>query len=152
MKMNKARLQGLSAGIIFTTTIFAAFYYGTGKFEGTTPTAEEAKELLVKKGFVVTLPTEEAKKTVQPKDPDKVLMEKEASKEAPSIVTYTIKVKTNMTTAEIADRLSKEKIIDEAAEFEAYMNDRDFSKKIQIGEFVVTNNMTYRQLANTLTH
>lgn len=145
MKMNKARLQGLSAGIIFTTTIFAAFYYGTGKFEGTTPTAEEAKELLVKKGFVVTLPTEEAKKTVQPKDPDKVLMEKEAS-------TYTIKVKTNMTTAEIADRLSKEKIIDDAAEFEAYMNDRDFSKKIQIGEFVVTNNMTYRQLANTLTH
>lgn len=145
MNMNKARLQGLSAGIIFTTTIFAAFYYGTGKFEGTTPTAEEAKELLVKKGFVVTLPTEEAKKTVQPKDPDKVLMEKEAS-------TYTIKVKTNMTTAEIADRLSKEKIIDEAAEFEAYMNDRDFSKKIQIGEFVVTNNMTYRQLANTLTH
>lgn len=145
MKMNKARLQGLSAGIIFTTTIFAAFYYGTGKFEGTTPTAEEAKELLVKKGFVVTLPTEEAKKTVQPKDPDKVLMEKEAS-------TYTIKVKTNMTTAEIADLLSKEKIIDDAAEFEAYMNDRDFSKKIQIGEFVVTNNMTYRQLANTLTH
>ncbi|MFJ7991325.1 hypothetical protein ACIQY5_03845 [Peribacillus frigoritolerans] len=134
MKRNKARLQGLSAGIIFTTTIFAAFYYGTGKFEGTTPTAEEAK------------------KTIQPKDPDKVLMEKEASKEAPSIVTYTIKVKTNMTTAEIADRLSKEKIIDEAAEFEAYMNDRDFSKKIQIGVFVVTNNMTSRQLANTLTH
>ncbi|WP_186442076.1 endolytic transglycosylase MltG [Peribacillus frigoritolerans] len=125
--MNKARLQGLSAGIIFTTTIFAAFYYGTDKFEGTTPSVEEAK------------------KTVQPKDPDKVLMEKEAS-------TYTIKVKTNMTTAEIADLLSKEKIIDDAAEFEAYMNDRDFSKKIQIGEFVVTNNMTYRQLANTLTH
>ncbi len=145
MNMNKARLQDLSAGIIFTTTIFAAFYYGTGKFEGTTPTAEEAKELLVKKGLVVTLPTEEAKKTAQPKDPDKVLMEKEAS-------TYTIKVKTNMTTAEIADLLSKEKIIDDDAEFEAYMNDRDFSKKIQIGEFVVTNNMTYRQLANTLTH
>ncbi|MFS0601938.1 hypothetical protein [Peribacillus frigoritolerans] len=143
--MNKARLQGLSAGIIFTTTIFAAFYYGTDKFEVTTPTAEEAKELLVKKGFVVTLPTEEAKKTVQPKDPDKVIMEKEAS-------TYTIKVKTNMTTAEIADLLSKEKIIDDAAEFEAHMNDRDLSKKIQIGEFVVTNNMTYRQLANTLTH
>ncbi|MDG4847453.1 hypothetical protein ABS315_11400 [Peribacillus frigoritolerans] len=125
--MNKARLQGLSAGIIFTTTIFAAFYYGTDKFEGTTPSVEEAK------------------KTVQPKDPDKVIMEKEAS-------TYTIKVKTNMTIAEIADLLSKEKIIDDAAEFEAYMNDRDFSKKIQIGEFVVTNNMTYRQLANTLTH
>lgn len=134
MNMNKARLQGLSAGIIFTTTIFAAFYYGTGSFEDTTPTAEEAKE------------------TFQPKDPDMDSMEKEASKKNPSIVTYTIKVKTNMTATEIADSLSKEKIINDAAEFEAYMNDRDFSKKIQIGEFVVTNNMTYRQLANTLTH
>ncbi|MBT2645948.1 endolytic transglycosylase MltG [Bacillus sp. ISL-34] len=136
--MNKARLQGLSAGIIFTTTIFAGFYYGTGLFEGTTPTAEEAK------------------KTVQTKDADKDLMEREASKKDPSkdpsIVTYTIKVKTNMTTTEIADSLAKEKIIDDSAEFKAYMNDHDFSKKIQIGEFVVTNNMTYRQLANTLTH
>ncbi|MFE4705910.1 hypothetical protein [Peribacillus simplex] len=132
--MNKARLQGLSAGIIFTTTIFAGFYYGTGLSEGTTPTSKEAKE------------------NVQPKDPDKDSMEKEASKKEPSIVTYTIKVKTNMTTTEIADSLSKEKIIDDAAEFEAYMNDRDYSKKIQIGEFVVTNNMTYRQLANTLAH
>ena len=91
MKMNKARLRGLSPGIIFTTTIFAAFYYATGKFEGTTPTAEEAKELLVKKGFVVTLPTEEAKKTVQPKHLDKVLMEKEASKEAPSSLPIQLK-------------------------------------------------------------
>ncbi|WP_170971496.1 endolytic transglycosylase MltG [Peribacillus simplex] len=132
--MNKARLQGLSAGIIFTTTIFAGFHYGTGLFEGTAPTEEEAK------------------KTVQPKDPDKDSMEKGASKKDPSIVTYTIKVKTNMTTTEIADSLANEKIIDDAAEFEAYMNDHDFSKKIQIGEFVVTNNMTYRQLANTLTH
>jgi cell division protein YceG involved in septum cleavage len=132
--MNKARLQGLSAGIIFTTTLFAGFYYGTGLFEGTNPTAEEAK------------------KTVQPKNPDKDSMEKGASKKDPSIVTYTIKVKTNMTTTEIADSLANEKIIDDAAEFEAYMNDHDFSKKIQIGEFVVTNNMTYRQLANTLTH
>ncbi|WP_352919912.1 hypothetical protein [Peribacillus simplex] len=151
--MNKARLQGLSAGIIITTTLFAGFYYGTGLFfEGTTPTADEAKELLVKKGYLVTHPMEEAKKTVQPKDPDMDSMEKGTSKKVPSIVTYTIKVKTNMTTAEIADSLAKEKIIDDAAEFEAYMNDRDFSKKIQIGEFVVTNNMTYRQLANTLTH
>jgi cell division protein YceG involved in septum cleavage len=57
-----------------------------------------------------------------------------------------------MTTTEIADRLSKEKIIDDAAGFDAYINEHDFSKKVQIGEFVVTNNMTYRQLANTLTH
>ena len=73
-------------------------------------------------------------------------MERRGFKKRSLIVSYTIKVKTNMTTTEIADSLSKEKIIDDAAEFEAYMNERDFSKKIQIGEFVVTNNMTYRQI------
>ncbi|MGE7905481.1 hypothetical protein ACQKNS_13890 [Peribacillus sp. NPDC094092] len=108
--------------------------------------------MLVEKGYVVTLPMEEAKKTVRPKDPVKESMEKEASIKDPSIVTYTLKVKSNMTATEIAESLSKEKIIEDSAEFEAYMNDRDFSKKIQIGEFVVTNNMTYRQLAHTLTH
>ncbi|XGZ10063.1 hypothetical protein ACDZ29_00995 [Peribacillus sp. RS7] len=106
----------------------------------------------MKQGFVVSLPMEETKKTVQPKDADKDLLENEASKKDQSIVSYTIKVKTNMTTTEIADRLSKEKIIDDAAGFEAYINEHDFSKKVQICEFVVTNNMTYRQLANTLTH
>ncbi|MGY3313597.1 hypothetical protein ACV242_002093 [Peribacillus simplex] len=54
--MNKARLQGLSAGIILTTTIFTGFYYGTGIIDGTTPTTEEAKELLENEGFVVSLP------------------------------------------------------------------------------------------------
>ncbi|MDQ0883160.1 hypothetical protein [Peribacillus sp. V2I11] len=58
--------------------------------------------MLVKQGFVVTLPKEATKKTVQPPgNAEKDLMEKEASKKDPSIVTYTIKVKTNMTTTEI---------------------------------------------------
>ncbi|MGG3495119.1 hypothetical protein ABES08_04710 [Peribacillus simplex] len=151
--MNKARLQGLSAGIILTTTIFTGFYYGTGIIDGTTPTTEEAKELLENEGFVVSLPIEEAKRTVhQSKDADKEIKEKEASKKDHSIASYTMEVKANMTTSEIANRLSKEKVIDDAAGFEAYMNEHDFAKKVQIGEFVVTNNMTYRQLAHTLTH
>ncbi|MDF9760570.1 hypothetical protein OKW24_002343 [Peribacillus simplex] len=75
--MNKARLQGLSAGIILTTTIFTGFYYGTGIIDGTTPTTEEAKELLENEGFVVSLPIEEAKRTVhQSKDADKEIKEK----------------------------------------------------------------------------
>ncbi|MFB6800908.1 hypothetical protein ACFCVU_06790 [Peribacillus butanolivorans] len=61
-------------------------------------------------------------------------------------------MKSNMTTTEITQILAKEKIIDDAAGFEAYMNEHDFSKNVQIGAFFVTNNMTYRQLAHTLTH
>ena len=80
--MNKARLQGLSAGIIFTTTIFTGFYYGTGIIEGTTPTTEEAKELLEEEGICrYHFLSRKLKRTVQQsKDADKEIKEKEASK------------------------------------------------------------------------
>ncbi|MBK5500850.1 hypothetical protein [Peribacillus sp. TH14] len=163
--MNKAILQGLSAGIIFSTAIFAGFYYGTGANAGHAPTTEEAKELLVKKGFIVSSPTDEGeiagkpsksedkeKQKKQDVSPIQETKEKEVSKKEDTIVPYTLKVKSNMTTTEITQILAKEKIIDDAAGFEAYMNEHDFSKNVQIGVFVVTNNMTYRQLAHTLTH
>ncbi|MFE4238570.1 hypothetical protein [Peribacillus butanolivorans] len=162
--MNKATLQGPSAGIIFSTAIFAGFYYGTGANAGHAPTTEEAKELLGKKGFVVSSPTDEgeiagkpsknADKEKQKQDvsPIQETKEKEVSKKEDTIVSYTLKVKSNMTTTEITQILAKEKIIDDTAGFEAYMNEHDFSKNIQIGVFVITNNMTYRQLAHTLTH
>ena len=66
---------------------------------------------------------------------------------AAGVPTVTI-TKKNCGSAEAFEK----KIIDDASEFEAYMNEHGFSKKIQIGEFVVTNTMSYRQLANTLSH
>ncbi|MFD6439778.1 hypothetical protein ACFWDG_08180 [Peribacillus sp. NPDC060186] len=116
-----------------------------------------------KKGFVVSSPTDEgeiagkpsmnADKEIQKKQVVSPIQEaKEISKKEGSIVSYTLKVKSNMTTTEITQILAKEKIIDDDAGFEAYMNEHDFSKNVQIGDFVVTNNMTYRQLAHTLTH
>ncbi|MGE6375370.1 hypothetical protein [Peribacillus muralis] len=146
--MFKARLQGFSTGIIFTTSIFAGSYYGTGLVKETNLTKEEAKEMLENDGFVVSLPKEADKRTVQPS----MKTDKAAKVKEFPIVSYTIKVKSNMTTTEIASTLYKEKIIDDEARFETYMDDHGFSKKVQIGEFVVTNTMTYRQLANTLSH
>ncbi|MFJ7754927.1 hypothetical protein ACQKGI_06080 [Peribacillus muralis] len=145
--MFKAKLQGFSTGIIFTTSIFAGCYYGTGIMKETNLTKEEAKEMLENDGFVVSLPKEEDKQAVQPS-----METNKAAKVKDPIVSYTIKVKSNMTTTEIASTLYKQKIIDDEAQFETYMNDHGFSKKVQIGEFVVTNTMTYRQLANTLSH
>ncbi len=148
MIMIKGRLQGFSAGIIFTTCIFAGCYYGTGIIKGSDLTSDEAKELLEKDGFTVSLPNKEAQQALKP---SRDIDQKPKVEQTP-IVSYTMKVKSNMTSAEIATMLVEEKIIDDAAEFETYMNEHDFSKKIQIGEFVVTNTMTYRQLANTLSH
>ncbi|WP_285768919.1 hypothetical protein [Peribacillus sp. SI8-4] len=146
--MMKVRLQGISAGIIFTTSIFAGCYYGTGLMKETPLTNEEAKEKLEKDGFIVSPPDQESMQAVQrSKESDQNQKVEESS-----VVTYTIKIKSNMTSTEIAKQLFKARIIDDAAEFEKYMNEHGFSKKIQIGDFVVTNTMSYRQLANTISH
>ena len=151
--MNKVTLQAFSAGIIFSTTVFAVFFYTTGSNEESVPTIEEAKEVLTKNGYITSLPKNETlnagKEENSTKKEEK--QEKEKPEKENSVVSYTLKVKANMTTLEIATKLEKEKIIDDATGFEAYIDEQGFSKNIQIGEFVVTDNMSYRQLAKTLT-
>lgn len=145
--MNKSTLQAFSAGIIFSTAVIAGYYYTTEPKEKSAPTMIEAKELLEEKGYILSLPKDE---TVDTNKKDEKEQEKVVNKES-SVVSYTLKVKANMTTTEIAKKLEKEKIIDDASGFEAYVDEHGFSKNIQIGEFVVTNNMTFRQLAKTMT-
>ncbi|MFJ7637209.1 hypothetical protein ACQKL0_07085 [Peribacillus sp. NPDC097264] len=152
--MNKVTLQAFSAGLIVSTTIFAGFYYMTEPNEETGPTVEEAKKLLNEKGYLVSLQKDErlnSEKEEKRIDKEEKKQEKEVPKKNNPVVSYTLEVKANMTTLEIATKLEKEKIIDDAARFESYVEDQGFSKNIQIGEFVVTDNMTYRQLAKTLT-
>ena len=152
--MNKVTLQAFSAGLIVSTTIFTGFYYMTEPNEETGPTVEEAKKLLNEKGYLVSLQKDErlnSEKEEKRIDKEEKKQEKEVPKKNNPVVSYTLEVKANMTTLEIATKLEKEKIIDDAARFESYVEDQGFSKNIQIGEFVVTDNMTYRQLAKTLT-
>lgn len=152
--MNKVTLQAFSAGIIFSTTIFAVFFYTTGSDEKEVPTIEEAKEVLTKNGYITSLPKNEtlnSGKEENSTDKKEEKQKKEVPEKENSVVSYTLKVKANMTTLEIATKLEKEKIIDDATGFETYIDEQGFSKNIQIGEFVVTDNMSYRQLAKTLT-
>lgn len=152
--MNKGKLQAFSAGIIFSTAIFAGYYYTTGPNEETVPTIDEAKEVLNKKGYITSLPKDEtlnARKEETSTDKREEKQEQKVPEKENSVVTYTLEVKANMTTLEIATKLEKEKIIEDATRFEAYVDEQGFSKNIQIGKFVVTDNMSYRQLAKTLT-
>ncbi|MBR8645377.1 hypothetical protein KEH51_18015 [[Brevibacterium] frigoritolerans] len=89
--MNKARLQGLSAGIILQQQSLLAFIMA--------PDHSKTPPLLRRK----------LKRPSNQRIRIWIQWRKRLQKKNPSIVTYTIKVKTNMTATEIADSLSKEK-------------------------------------------
>ena len=146
--MNKAALRGFAAGILLTTAVFAGFFYGTGMDKEPVPTIKEAKMKLVAAGYTLSKQPvkEENKKPAEDK------AKPEQNKPKPSVHSYTLTIKANMTSSEIAKTLYEQKIIDDAGRFEEYLEDQGFASKIQIGKFIVTDNMSDRQLANTLTH
>ncbi len=56
-----------------------------------------------------------------------------------------------MTTSEITELLEKEKIIDDATKFQDYMNKEKLSRQVQIGEYIVSSDMSYKELGELIT-
>ena len=56
-----------------------------------------------------------------------------------------------MTTSEIAELLEKAKIIDDSMKFQDYMNKEKLSQQVQIGEYIVSSDMSYEELSKLIT-
>lgn len=56
-----------------------------------------------------------------------------------------------MTTSEIAELLEKAKIIDDSMKFQEYMNKEKLSQQVQIGEYIVSSDMSYEELSKLIT-
>ncbi|RFU64289.1 hypothetical protein D0469_18985 [Peribacillus saganii] len=88
--------------------------------------------------------TEDNTANTNTNDKDKPAAEKSAE-------TYTLTIKSGMTSDKIADILVSREILENRKAFEKYMKDNNLQSKIQVGEFVVTSNMSVEQMVNTIT-
>lgn len=158
--MNKGLLQAFSTGVIFATAIMAGFYYGTNLDAQESVTAANAKKLLEAQGYSISKSNVQTKseQTKIKKEPKNVLEQKRETKnikeieKSEKVISYILKVKSKMTTIEIAELLEKEKIIDDATKFKNYMNQKNLSRQVQIGEYIVSSNMSYEELGALITH
>lgn len=158
--MNKASLQAFSAGIIFSTAIMAGFYYGNHVNKKVTFTTSEAKKMLEAQGYSISkaithTKSEQPKTDTEPKAVTKNNIEtnennKESEKKE-EVISYILKIKSKMTTSEITELLEKEKIIDDATKFQDYMNKEKLSRQVQIGEYIVSSDMNYKELGELIT-
>lgn len=172
--MNKGSIRAFAAGIILSTAVIAGYQYWFEPKDKAGMDLHHAKNTLEQEGFQVTKETEQekppetdngqntksAKKQQDNKDvpatTEKNAKKNEgtqasAEKDKGPAATYTLTIQSGMTSGEIAQLLVKENILKDASLFEEYMNKNDLSKQIQIGEYVVTNNMTVQQVAKTIT-
>ena len=158
--MSNATLRAFAAGIIFSTALIAGFYYGNDLHQNRTITAMDAKKMLEEQNYIVMKETAAINKAEPPSEkevkqetveaPNNIAKKQEQPKQ--DVKTYTLQVKYKMTVQEIAETLASEKIIDDAAEFQNYMNKNGLTRRVQVDEFVVTSDMSYEELGHLLIH
>lgn len=80
----------------------------------------------------------EEEKTEQPKDED-------------TSFSYTLEVKSGMSSTDISNKLAEVKVINNADDLEKYLQEKDWARKIQIGTFEVNNKMAIDEIARIIT-
>ncbi|WP_054752970.1 endolytic transglycosylase MltG [Piscibacillus salipiscarius] len=68
-----------------------------------------------------------------------------------SVKIYQFKVNSGMSLSELASQLEELNIIDDAESFSQFMENNNYSRNVQLGEFELHNRLTYEQIANILT-
>lgn len=78
--------------------------------------------------------------------------EEGVQKEERKTYKYTLVIEPNMLGDQVSKRLEEKKIIDDARKFYDYLEEKGYSRYIQIGEFNLSSDMTYYEIAETIAH
>jgi hypothetical protein len=157
--MNKATLQAFSAGIIFATTILSGSYYINHSNKEMAFTTSDAKKMLEAQGYSISKGTSETRSgetntTMEPNSVTKqtIVTQSPKQEETPQKeMPYILQVKSNMTAGQIAAVLEEEQIIDSAITFKNYMKNKQLTRKVQIGEYPISSDMDYEEIAQLIT-
>jgi len=96
--------------------------------------------------------TKEKKDNDKKKETGKKKDGKKDDKKKNEVKTYTLVVEENMVPSMISQKLEENKIIKDAAKFNKYMEDNNYSPYLQIGEFKLKSDMSMEQIAKEITN
>jgi len=159
--MNKSKLRWFSSGIFFTVCIMSlVYFFQAGKDEDIS--INEAKNALVAEDYVVLKKAEY--QTIQDQikaqnKPQKSEDEEAQQSEKPieenntsgSIVQYQLEIVSGMTLNDIATLLADHKIIQDKTAFTNLLINEGYDKKIQLGSYALTSQMTDKEIADIIT-
>ncbi|WP_019242569.1 MULTISPECIES: hypothetical protein [Bacillus] len=152
--MSRGSIRGFATGLLIATIVLGSLYYIDEKKQEQPMTYTQLKAASQKLGYKLVKTDEEPNKNhsvkKEPKTPSNSNNNQNdsVSKQAKS---YTLAVNKGMKTEEICQTLQLNHIIDDAIKFDQYLSEHDFSKKVQIGKFVLTSEMSYEQIARIIT-
>lgn len=168
--MTRETLRSFAFGLLFATLVLAGSYFISNASREDVPLLDEAnqtkelsieeiKNVVSKQGYKVITKEEYdqlqnslkelEQKNKQSKDPNKS-DEKKTEKTEEQIV-KNIEIQPGMVSSQVAQLLKEQDIIDNAKQFQAYLDNNELNKYIQIGLFTLNNKMSYEEIANEIT-
>lgn len=67
------------------------------------------------------------------------------------VKTYKLVIESGMPSSKVGEMLEKNKMIDDAQKFNKFLEDKDYSQRVQLGEFKIKSDMTYEEIAKAIT-
>lgn len=161
--MNKSSLRSFGIGILFSVGILGTAYITINDVpKNESISVEDAKKMLKKENYMIY--SEEEFEAVKEEIHTKVEKEKSEATEQKkneqntvdtskqkTIITYHLEVTNGMTSNDIVDRLLNAGIINDSEKMKNYLDEHDYSTKIQLGVFILTSDMSLEQIAKTIT-
>ncbi|WP_047980678.1 MltG/YceG/YrrL family protein [Ornithinibacillus contaminans] len=157
-------LRGISLGVILATGLLAYVHY-TNPEEAVTKekeyTIDGAIAFLEKQEYEITKKEADKPKSSAEKQPEENMddvEEKEETVEEPeesteaSIKEYELVIQSGMSSIDVSDLLYENGIVDDATEFNQYLETQGYQSIIGVGTYQVTDQMSYEQIATIITN
>ncbi len=159
--MNKRSIRSFALGILLSVSLIGIFYFLEEKNPVQEPIREqEAKSFLEEQGFIILTKeqfnelessVEEAKETEKQFKTEQESKPEETDETTINDTTMKLEIISGMVSHDIASLLKKNKIIDDANQFETYLEENGYSKRIQLGVFELKTGMSYKEIAKIIT-
>ena len=157
--MIKTTLRSLGVGIFLAGTILAINNYFNPNTSAKTistfksTNSSQKNTVVIKKEELTALKEEadDAKAQLAKIQTDYNNLKNDPSPKKDHIKTYTLEIKRGMGTSEVSKALKDGGILQNDAEFERYIINKDQAKNIQIGDYKLTSDMTNAEILKIIT-
>lgn len=147
----KQTIRAFALGILCATVLLSITYYMNNKETKTEAPVELTKEQMITKleneGY--TVEEEQESKTEQAEYEAKV---EEEHQEQQSPTEMDLVIEQGMSLQAIAEKLYEAKMINDPEQFVSFLDENNYSTKVQVGEFKLNTEMTDEEIANTITN
>lgn len=161
--MKKQSLRSFAIGMLLSASLLGSYYFyqESKNQKQSNLNVPDATTFLQKEGFIVLSDSEynDLQKTIEQSREEQAKSDvevnekkqEESEEEKQEVYSYTLKVKSGMSISKIVELLYKNKIIKDPENLEKYLIDNGYHKKIQVGSFHLTSEMSNKKIAEKLT-